>query len=395
MPETQSWFGRKDVPQKPVISQAQRPVPEVQPPVYSGQPPLILPQQQPPQPVLPPGVRIKVAILLPLSGKNAALGQAMLNAAQLAVFDVADEHFELMPRDTGSSETGAENAAQDVLARGAQLVIGPVFANDVNRVKPVVNMNGVSMLPLSTDTSLADPNVFVMGFAPGAQVDRVMTYAHARGLHGFAALVPKNAYGDLVARAFQEAAARNGEEIIEIAAYDPARRDSEAAVASLAQKRERIGVLFLPEAGQDIVAISKQLAGAGFDSKQVHLIGTGLWDTPEAGRVEFLLGGWYAAPDPHARQNFIRSYTKTYGQPPPRLATLAYDATALSALLAKRGGRFDRMALTNPSGFAGIDGIFRLTGQGLVERGLAILEVTPAAGKVIDPAPATFAGSNM
>ena len=84
-------------------------------------------------PVLAPGVKIKVAILLPLSGRNAPLGQAMLNAAQLAVFDVADQHFELMPRDTASSEAGSGNAARDAAASGAQLFIGPVFANDVEQ----------------------------------------------------------------------------------------------------------------------------------------------------------------------------------------------------------------------------------------------------------------------
>ena len=149
--------------------------------------------------------------------------------------------------------------------------------------------------------------------------------------------------------------------------------------------------MLVAEGGEDLALIAGQLAGAGFNRKQIRLIGTGLWDTADIGHIDFLDGGWYAAPDPRARQNFLKSYLKAYGQPPPRLVTLAYDATALAALLAKQGSRFDRAALTNPNGFAGVDGIFRLTEDGLVERGLAMLEVTPQGGRVIDSAPVTFA----
>jgi ABC-type branched-subunit amino acid transport system substrate-binding protein len=334
--------------------------------------------------------KVKVAILLPLSGRNAPLGQAMLNAAQLAVFDVADKRFELMPRDTGSGEAEAETAARDGVASGAQLLIGPVFAGDVNRVKPVASMNGVNVLALSTDTNLADQNVFVMGFSPGAQVDRAVSYAHAHGLHRFAVLAPRNPYGNLVSEAFQQAVSRAGDQIIAVETYDSAKRGGGNAVTSLAAHKDQIDALFVPEGGADLALIAGQLAKAGFDPKHTKLIGTGLWDTAEIGRSDFLIGGWYAAPDPRARQKFVDAYAKTYGQAPPRLVTLAYDATALAALLAKQGGRFDHTALSNPNGFAGIDGIFRLTNAGLVERGLAMLEVTPKGGRVIEPAPATF-----
>ena len=394
IPETQSWFGSKHVAQNPPAPQTQ---PQQQMPSYviqglsSSQAQLPMPMQ----PVLPPGTKIKAAILLPLSGKNAPLGQSMLNAAQLAVFDVADQHFELMPRDSGSSEAEAEAAGRDAIGSGAQLIIGPVFSASVNRVKPIANLSAINMLALSSDVSLADQNVFVMGFAPGTQVDRIVAYAHTHGGHNFAAITPKGAYGDLVAETFRMAIGHNGDQLVDSETYDPTRRDSEVAVNAIAMKRDQIDTLFLPEGGADLSAIANQLTKAGFDSKHIHLIGTGLWDVPETGRIEFLAGGWYAAPDPHARKNFVKAYTKTYGQEPPRLATLAYDATALAALIAKQGGHFDRAALTNPSGFAGMDGIFRLTSDGIVERGLAVLQVTSGGDHVVDPAPSNFSGAGF
>jgi len=394
IPETQSWFAPKHVAQNPTSSQTapQTPSPPPvstppKPPPTAQNPPVVLP----PPPALAANAKVKVAILLPLSGKYAPLGQALLNAAQLAVFDVADSHFELMPRDTGSSDGAATAAAQDALASGAQLLIGPVFAGNVNSVKPLAANAGINMLALSSDAALADQNVFVMGFAPDAQVGRALSYAHAHGLHRFGALIPKTPYGNLIADAFQASVAHNGDQITDIESYDPARHDSATAITALAAHRDSMDALLLPEGGEELNLIADQLMSAGLNRQNLQLIGTGLWDTADIGRINFLAGGWYAAPDPEARQNFLKSYFKTYGQEPPRLVTLAYDATALAALVAKQGGHFDRAALTNANGFSGVDGIFRLTGRGLVERGLAMLEVTPQGGRVIDPAPASFA----
>jgi ABC-type branched-subunit amino acid transport system substrate-binding protein len=160
---------------------------------------------------------------------------------------------------------------------------------------------------------------------------------------------------------------------------------------ALGTQHDHIDALFLPESGSDLKTIADQCGAAGFDPAHTHILGTGLWDVPAlAKQSSFLVGGWYAAPDPAARRAFVASYTAAYGQEPPRLATLAYDATALAAVIAKHGERYDEATLTNPNGFAGLDGIFRLTPSGAVERALAVNEVTADGARVIDPAPTSF-----
>lgn len=335
--------------------------------------------------------KTKVAILLPLSGKDAILGQAMLNAAQQAVFDVAAPNFELMPRDIGVTDQQVDMAVRDAIASGAQLLIGPLFASHVPIVHNVAQLNNVNMLTLSTDTSLAASGLYVMGFAPGAQVERVVGYATQHGVHRFAALVPDNPYGNLVGREFQRSVQKAGGILVEIQTYDPSQNDSDSHIRELATHRSMIDGLFLPEGGDELGEITDQLASAGFDPTHVRFLGTGLWDVPGQGRkTPFLNGGWYAAPDPALRQNFMNNYNTTFGQAPPRLVTLAYDATAMAAVLARRGAKFDEASLTNPNGFAGLDGIFRLQPSGLVERGLAILQLGAENTSVVDPGPTTF-----
>ncbi len=316
----------------------------------------------------------------------------MLNAAQMGVFDMSGGNFDLMPRDTGVTEAKAAAAARDAITSGAQLLIGPLFGVQVPAVKAVAEKAGINVLTLSTDTSLAVPGLYVMGFAPGAQVERVVDYAADEGVKHFAALVPDNNYGALVGQAFQLAVARRGGTVVDIESYNPALHGAGKSIVSLTAKQSQIEAIFLPEGGEDLEKIAGQLSAAGVDNHRIHMLGTGLWDESNLGeKAPFLIGGWYAASDPGLRRNFVTSYIHAYNNAPPRLATLAYDATALAAVLSRRGAGFDRASLTNPNGFAGVDGIFRLTSQGLVERGLAVNQVMPEGDTVLAPAPSTFA----
>src|SRR5262249_47593534 len=160
-----------------------------------------------PIPALPPAVQhIKVALLLPLSGEQAALGHSLLQASQLALFEAPDSNLELLVRDTGDSSVGAAQAAEDAIHEGAQLVLGPVFGNAVKEVAPVAQAAGINVVSFSTDRSVAQPGVYVMGILPSLQVQRVVAYASRQGLHRVAALLPQSPYGQTVKEALDAAA---------------------------------------------------------------------------------------------------------------------------------------------------------------------------------------------
>jgi hypothetical protein len=150
--------------------------------------------------------------------------------------------------------------------------------------------------------------------------------------------------------------------------------------------------LLLPEGGAQLKQIAHQLREAGLDTAQVRLLGSGLWDDPTIAGEPALYGGWFAASPPEPRREFESRFQATYGHAPPRLASLAFDSAALAAVLAKNGGPdpFSQEAILNPSGFTGVDGLFRFTQEGLVQRGLAVLEVQPQGTVVVSPAPANF-----
>jgi ABC-type branched-subunit amino acid transport system substrate-binding protein len=208
-------------------------------------------------------------------------------------------------------------------------------------------------------------------------------------------MLSEGAYGNVVEAEFKQVVARKGGRIVAAERYvlDPTRMQVPAKV--VAQAAKGADAVFIPEGPEVVPSVVQALTNAGMPKRQ--LLGTGLWDDSRIFSDSSLQGGWYAAPDGNGFRNFAARYRTRYGQDPVRTATLAYDAVALVAALVKTQGaqRFSDQTLTNPSGFAGIDGLFRFRSDGTNERGLSVMRVTPNGGQVISPPPRAFGGSGI
>ncbi len=352
-------------------------------------------QQQATTPTPDTGTPVRVALLVPLTGKNANLGQAMLKAAQLALNDVGSNKFELIPADSQGTPEGAARAAGQAIQAGANLILGPIFAEDVRAVKPITTPARVPVVAFTTDWTLADNNTYVFGFLPFLQVTRVVQFAESRNLNQLGVIAPQTDYADLVVSTLS----RDGTKPVDTLRYAPGQADLSGLVGGFIARNKtpdgnrRFDSLLLPLGGESLRSLTSTLDQYGVRGGTVRLLGTGLWDDPSAMNDPMLRGGWFAAPDPQARIEFERRYGQTFGGVAPRLATLAYDATALAAVLARSdttGTPYSRDRMTANRGFAGIDGVFRFRSDGLAERGLAVLEISGGQARVIDPAPTAF-----
>ena len=359
--------------------------------------------------------RLPVALLVPLSGQYASYGQAMVDAAQLAVHNLATENFILLIKDTRGTPDGAIQAAREAMAEGARLVLGPLLSTSVRAAAPFVTHHKINMLAFTTDQRVAGKGVFVMGFLPRTEIERIVSYAASKGLRRFAALAPSNDYGRLAIQELRRAVVLHNGVVTVETFYDPdiadysgtvrnfAAYDARAAAAErrrqelqgltdessqrellrLQQREASINdvpfdALLLPDTGQRLLSIAPLLPFYDIDPKVVRFLGSGLWDEPLILKEMALYGGWFSAPSPKLRQRFEAQFTENFGESPVRLATLAYDAAALAAILGQGRTAFpySTEAIISPNGFAGIDGIFRFLPDGLIERGLAVLQLT-------------------
>ena len=352
------------------------------------------PVSQGSQPAIAPAApqTTKVALLLPLTGSRASYGQPLLEAAQLALFDLAGNQFELLPRDTKGTPAGAANAARQAMAEGARLIIGPLFRDEVAAVRPVTQAAGVNVLAFSNDASLAGNGIYVLGLTPADHVNRVVGYARSQGITRYTALVPRSAYGDMVVSALQGSVRRLGGATAQVERYEPSLADPGAVAQQVAQSPNRPQAVLMSEGAPRVQGLAGALADNGVAQPQVRFLGAGLWDDPAIAQEPALQGAWFAGPSPQLRRDFEARFEALYGKKPPPVASLAYDATAIAAMLNQPGNPqpYGRDALQGPNGFEGVDGLFRLTPGGLAERSLAVLEVTPGGPRVLDPAPRSF-----
>jgi ABC-type branched-subunit amino acid transport system substrate-binding protein len=357
------------------------------------------PPAGPQQPAATVGTgQVKVGLILPMSaaGNAGSVAQSMKNAAEMALVEFSSPNIQLLVKDDGGSAGGAQTAARQALEEGAEIILGPLFAHSVGAVGQAARQRGVPVIAFSTDATVASRGIYLLSFLPESDVDRIIDYAVSQGKRSFAAMIPENPYGSVAEAAFKQAVARKNARMVAVERYSLSGGGTQlqSAARNIAQAARGADALFIPDSADALPGVVQALATAGLSPKRVQLLGTGLWNDSRVFGDASLQGGWYAAGDSTFR-NFAGRYRSRYGQEPERVATLAYDAVALVAALVKTQGdqRFSDSVLTNPSGFAGIDGVFRFRSDGTNERGLAVMRVAPGGGQVISPAPRSFSGS--
>ena len=335
--------------------------------------------------------KVKVGLILPLSaeGQGGVVGQSLRNAAEMSLAEFPNADLTLLVKDDRGTPDGARAAAQQALSEGAELIIGPLFAPSVQAAGQVARGANRPVIAFSSDSGVASRGVYLLSFPPENDVNRVIAYAAQQGRKSFAALVPDTAYGKVVEAAFQQAVAAQGLRVAAIERFGADPNAMRASVGRLMPSLQQADALFVPAAADTMPSLGQALQEAGFNPAGVKPLGTGVWNDAGIARVQAIQGGWFASPDTAGFNAFAGRYQQRFNGAPTRTATLAYDAVSLAAALARTQGsqRFSEAVLTNPSGFAGADGVFRFRPDGQVERGLAVLELRGGQIVTINAAP--------
>ncbi|GEC60603.1 penicillin-binding protein activator [Gluconobacter oxydans] len=383
-----------------------------------------------------------VGLILPLTGRNAAYGLRMRDAAKLALSAKGSPALDV--HDT-NAPGGAEQAARDALSRGDAILLGPLTATETSAAAPLAVNAGKAELAFTSDSTQARPGVWVMGLTPEQQVRRMVDAARATGRRTFAAFLPDNAFGhamgDGLARACRDAGLKEPQivfhtmdtqniddglktlsaiETRQPAAPEPAPTDVPAGPSAIDPTGETapnpagtaetgatppatlgatpapapqavpvppppFDALVLADTGLELGRVITALQADHIDSSQVQIMGPALWKAFD-GKLGALHGAWYAAPDAHDRMGYVAQYRALYRQAPSPVTDFAYDAAALAGSLIRQGG-VTTQALTRPDGYMGVDGLFRLRPDGHVTRALAIYQIQRGGGaRIVVPA---------
>ncbi len=378
---------------------------------------------------------IRIGIMLPLSGKSKYIGNAIFNAATMALYDSKDQRLKIISADTEGTPEGAVSAMNKMIEERADIIIGPLFSSSITAIKPLISESGINIIALSTDETVAGGGVYLLNFRPDEQIKRIVDYAAKNGHDSFAALLPMTAYGKIAKKSLLETTLELEKSVINMAFYPtsevltdlmpPVRKiaNYKARHQALLDEREflesfgedddmaqeflkdvknqdtignvNFSAILLPDGGQMLKIMAPLLSFFDINTDKIQVIGTGLWDDKDLLSEPQLEGAWYAAPKRKIAHQFLKRYKEHFRETAPRLATLGYDAFALLASMTRSLAtpNFTDQALTKEEGFSGLDGIFRFKNTGLSERGLAIYKISSGRFIMIEDAPAYFNGS--
>jgi len=339
-------------------------------------------------PPLPPGeTRNRVAVLVPLTGPNAAVGRSIANAANLALADSGSTRIRVTAYDTGTSPLAA---VQEALAEGSGLLLGPLLSEDARAVAPLARRANVPVIAFSNDVSIAGSGIHVLGLDPAQSIERVVDYAREQGMRRFGALLPASVYGERAGIAFSDSVRRAGGQLVAVRTYARTPETLRASAEDLAGQGPFDAVLIAD--GTRLAALAVPLLRRG--SPELKALGTELWSTEaNAGAQAAMRGAWFAGPSEANFSSLSGRYRARYGADPHRLASLGYDAVLLAARIGNvwpLGRRFPARALFEEDGFSGVDGAFRFGRSGIAQRALEVQEIRANGAMTIAPAPARF-----
>ncbi len=337
---------------------------------------------------------VRVGLLLPFSNRPEE-ATALYRAAELALFERGNRNMLLIPRDSGGGEGEAEAAARSLVEDGVDVIIGPVLREGVVGAARVAQRERIPLIALSSDRTVAAEGVYLLSFQLEDEVARIVDYAATQGVRSIAVMGPDNEYGRRVAQALRAEAAARGMTVVAETLYTRDVGQAAPAVERLttAIASRPVQAVLVADSGSVLRAVGAALARVGLSGPNVRLLGTSAWAGADLGAEPPLVGGWYVAADPSARNPFESSFRTAYGEDPSRLASLAYDAVALASLLSRDAGAegLARREIERQEGFLGSDGIFRFRRNGTIERGWAVMEVrSRSAATPVQAAPRQF-----
>ena len=342
--------------------------------------------------------KLKIGVLLPLTGKHSYIGQSLLDTMQMVVYENKNIESELIIKDTKANPSLAKKATKELIEENVDIILGPFFSSSLNKSLKIAKYKNVPLISFSSDRNQKQEGIYLMGFEPEQQIINVTEYTIKKKYKRFAALLPKSTYGKRVLNTYREVLKKNKLLLNKIELYEPDSKDFEKNIQNLVgldknpqiEKDEETGenpiedfdpgfdVLLLIETGNRLRQTVALLTYYGVDFKKVKLIGTGEWYINNIGAEPGLVGAWFVAPSPVLWKKFKEKFYKLYDYEPIRLSSLAHDSlTAVLSIVKKNDGikELNYIDFQSSYGFTGIDGNFSFLSNGTVERKLSILEI--------------------
>ena len=362
---------------------------------------------------------IKVGVMLPLSGEHSEIGNLILNAIEMAVFQTEENKLELHIKDTEAKSDKAKKVLSELIDEGVKVVIGPLFSKSLAAIQSEVTSKNINIFALTNNINLRNKGIWIFGVDPQAQTEKVLRYALEKGSKNIAALLPQNAYGLLLFDTITSFTQANLMKIEKIEFYNFSLESQRKTAQKISKgfkeyklyldkikeqdnEEEKVNeVLFMEKpfdsvfiaaAGQNLTVLSSQLQYNNVDPKIVQYLGISSWEDSSIVNEPALEGGVFVTTSEMYQKKIKLIYKNSFGKEMPKIAMIAYDIVALLGSLNYSRSSFNIYDLVNEEGYIGLRGLFRLKKNGVVERAFQLKKIKNKKFTILKKANNQFSG---
>ena len=363
---------------------------------------------------------IKVGVMLPLTGKNKEIGNMILNAIEMAVFQNENNNLQLLIKDTQGEPDIAKKTFIELVDDQVNLIIGPLFSKTLAAIQGLTEINNVNILALTNNKNLARQGSWVFGIDPQAQTKEALQVVFDQGAKKIAALLPKNAYGLLLFDTISDFSEENLVEIDRIEFYElsiESQRDASKKISTGFDKYqdylnklkdEELNItsdaesdvystvekpfdsVFIAASGQNLTVLSSQLQYNNVDPSLVQYLGISSWEDKRILNEPALEGGIFITTSQLYQKKVKTIYQNSFNKEMPKIAMIAYDILALISSISIDNNKIDIEETINSEGYLGLRGLFRLKNNGIVERTFDLRQVKNKRFRVLKKAKEEF-----
>ena len=352
-------------------------------------------------------LEVKVAMFLPLSGKYQYLGQSIIDAVQLALYELRADDITFQAIDVGSDHLSAKEAMRDIDFKDIDIILGPVFKEQVKVVHKYARQENLIMITYSNDLDLINKSgIYIFDIVPYQQIKKVVAYASNNKYSNLYSVAPENKYGDLIKKILLNNKGEDHYNIKKIALYTPADAPifqkfalSDAILDIKSSMKGDIAntlpgfghpVILLPESGHRLLSVVNQLQFLHSTSDPKYkVLGIGDWNEYVFQQNLIAQNAWIADIPHELLYEFNGRFIDNYKYKAPRIAAVAYDSILLiAAILNNSNGKIiiQFQEIERSNGYQGITGTFRLKSNGVTERLYSVYQYQKGKMEEILPA---------
>ena len=334
--------------------------------------------------------KIKIGLLVPLTGKNYEIGQSIIKSTRLAVNQINDLSIEIIPRDTASTPEVTLRSAKELSQLGVKIVIGPVFNKSLIYLD---ELNDLTFLSLTNKSDYGSQNIINAGINATSQLNAIKKFLELNEIKKTIFLTPNVSYKNEIDQAISNSKIKLVERYIysskptmltnqiekitkykkrkqnladEITRLEESSENNKEQLIEELKKKDTLGSvgfdsIIIADFDEGLKSVTTSLFYTDISPKKKYFITLNQWFDESLLKETSSQPLYFPSANKNNYDDFSFKYFEKYNQYPNQLSFLSYDLVGLIYyLILQNNFILDEKIFSKKTLFKGKVGIFEI-----------------------------------